>query len=165
MALWSRSKQPATPPTSNYNPATDEVSLDRCVRRLREILEEVDSIEQFLREAYKQADFRPGPDRESRLNVAVNRWRIPGFCGYKLLVEAQALMELIIVRVKTLRDLYAETGDTEKIRKLEGIQSAIEEGEPGFLETLADMEVYSSLNPYDQLMAIAERQRVRQSTA
>ena len=44
MAWWNRPKRPATPPIPDFNPATDEASLDRCVRRLEEILDEVGPI-------------------------------------------------------------------------------------------------------------------------
>lgn len=163
MSWWNRSKQPATSSTSNFNPATDEASLDRCVRRLKEILEEVGPIGQFLEKASERV--APGPDFESRFAAAVNRVRIPGFCGYKLVVEAWTLMELIAVRVITLRDLHAETGNTDKIRKLDGIQAIMEEIEPDLRKSLAHMEIYSSLKGDDQVEAIVKRYLDRRSTA
>ncbi len=74
-------------------------------------------------------------------------------------------MELIAVRVITLRDLYAETGNTDKIRKLDEIQVIVEESEPVLRNTLAEMEMFSSLWGDDQLKAIVKRYLDRQSTA
>lgn len=157
MAWWNRSKRPATPSASDFNPATDEASLNRCVRRLLEICEELGPVGQFLEETSKRADLNPGLDFESRLAAAINRARIPGFCGYKLVLEAWTLMELIAVRVITLRDLHAETGNTDKIRKLDWIQAAMEEVEPDLRKALAHMEIYSSLKGDDQLEARVKR--------
>lgn len=165
MAWWNRSKRPATPSVSDFNPATDEASLDRCVRRLHEILEEVGPLGQFLEEASKRADLNPGPDFESRFATAVERTRIPGFCGYKLVVESWTLMELIAVRVITLRNLHAETGNADKIRKLDGIQAAMEEIEPILRKALAHMEIYSSLKGNDQVEVVLKRYLDRRSTA
>ena len=165
MAWWNRSKRPATPSISDFNPATDEASLNRCVRRLHEILEEVGPIGQFLEEASKRGDLNPGPDFESRLAAAIIRARIPGFCGYKLVLEAWTLMELIAVRVITLRDLHAETGNTDKIRKLDGIQALMEEVEPDLRKALAHMEIYSSPKGDDQVEAMVKRYLDRRSTA
>ena len=158
MAWWNRRKQRATPSISNYNPATDEASLDRCVHRLGEILEELGPLGEFLENAGKEVS-------EDRLAEAVNRGRIPGFCGYKLVVEGWTLMELIAVRVITLRDLHAETGNTDKIRKLDETQAVIEEIEPMLRKALAHMEIYSSLKGIDQVEAIIKRYLDRRSTA
>ena len=163
MAWWNRSKQPAIPPISNFNPATDEASLDRCVRRLGEILEELGPLGQFLEKASERVN--PGPDFESRFAAAVERVRIPGFCGYKLVVEAWTLMELIAVRVITLRKLHGETGNTDNIRKLDGIQTAMEEFEPTLRKALTDMEIYSSLKGNDQMEALLKRYLDRRSSA
>ena len=99
----------------------------------------------------------PGPDFENRLAEAMERVRIPGFCGYKLVVEAWTLMELIAVRVITLRDLHAETGNTDKIRKLDEIQAVMEEVEPSLREARAHMEIYSSLDGMEQVDAMLKR--------
>ena len=155
LAWWNRRKQPATPSISDFNPAADEASLDRCVRRLREILEELGPLGQFLEKAGEQVN--PGPDSENRLAEALKRVRIPGFCGYKLVVEAWTLMELIGVRVITLRKLHGETGTTEKIRKLDEIQGVMEEVEPMLRKSLAAMEIYSSLDGNEQAEAMPKR--------
>lgn len=136
------------------------------MRRLGEIMDEVGPLGQFLEKVCKQvAPLASGPEFENRLATSLNRARIPGFCGYKLLVEASTLMELIAVRVITLRDLYAETGNTDKIRKLDEIQVIVEESEPVLRNTLAEMEMFSSLWGDDQLKAIVKRYLDRQSTA
>ena len=158
MSWWNRRKRPAIRPISDFNPATDEASLDRCVHRLGEILEELGPLGQFLENAGEEVS-------EDRLAEAVNRVRIPGFCGYKLVVEAWTLMELIAVRVITLRDLHAETGNTDKIRKLDETQAVIEEIEPMLRKALADMEIYSSLKGNDQVEAVLKRYLDRRSTA
>lgn len=153
MSWWNRSKQPSTP--ASANPATDETSLDRCVRRLQEILDELGPIGQFLEAAGER--MTPGPDLENRLAGEVERLRVPGFCAYKLTLEAWTLMELIAVRVIALRKLCAQTGRKDKPGKLDAIQAVTEQVEPMLRETLAQMEVYSSLDGKAQLEAMAKR--------
>ncbi len=154
LAWWKRSKQPATPSISNFNPATDEAYLDRCVRRFREILEELGPIGQFLENA--SGRMSPGSDLNP-LAAALEQIRVPGFCGYKLVVEAWTLMELIAVRVIVLRKLYDEVGNTEKTGKLDEIQVVMEQVEPMLRKALAVMEIYSSLDGIEQLEATLKR--------
>ena len=163
MAWWNRSKQPATPSISNFNPATDEASLDRCVRRFREILGELGPIGQFLEKAGESVN--QGPDSVNRLAEALERVRIPGFCGYKLVVEAWTLMELIAVRVIALRKLHGETGKTDKIRKLDEIQAVMDEVEPMLRKSLAQLEIYSSLKGDEQVEGMLNRYLKRHGKA
>ena len=70
-------------------------------------------------------------------------------------------MELIAVRVIALRKLCAQTGQKDKLGKLDGIQGSTEQIEPMLRETLAQMEVYSSLDGRAQLKAMTIRSRRR----
>ena len=106
---------------STYDPAGDEQSLDSCVHRLHEILEELGAIGEFLEGAPK---LDAGPDFEARVADAVERNRIPGFCGHRLLQECRILMELITVRVAVLRENCARQGNGEKVAELEAIEAA-----------------------------------------
>lgn len=153
MAWWNRTK--STSDVTTYNPATDEASLDRCIRRLNEILEEMGTVGKFLETIGEMTV--SDPDSEKRLTAELlGRVRIPGFCGYKLVAEGWTLMELIAVRVVAMRKLYAHSENTEKLRKLDQIQAHTEAVEPGLREALRDMEVYSSLDGKTQLGAIIQ---------
>ncbi len=150
--------QPESPSAPDYNPATDEPSLDRCVRRLREIAEELGPIGRFLEQSGERV--APGPDFANRFAAAAERLRIPGFCGYKLVVESWTLMELIAVRVIALRKVYGEygeTGNARKMRKPDEIQAAMQEIESALRKTLASMEVYGSLDGNEQVEAMLKR--------
>lgn len=89
----------------------------------------------------------------------MERVRIPGFCAYKHAVEAWILMELIAVRLGALWKLHSETGNSEKLRKLDRIQAVVEQIEPMLSQSLADLEVYSSLDGRQQFEAMAKRFR------
>ena len=155
MSLWNRKKP--TPPETSYNPATDEDSLDRCVRRLNEILDELGPVGQFLEAVGDLRTSAGSPDFEKRLAAELERVRIPGFCGNKLVAESLILMELIAVRVVAMRKLYANSGNTEKLRKLDQIQTLTEAVEPGLREAARNMEEYSSLDGKTQLEALIQR--------
>lgn len=153
--LWNR-KKPILPERS-YDPATDEASLDRCVRRFNEIIDELESVGKFLENV---ADLRPlagTPDFDKHMVTELNRMRVPGSCGHKLVAESSILIELIGVRVVSLRKLYADSGDAEKLRKLDQIQTLTDALEPGLRESVRDMEVFSSLDGETQLEAISQR--------
>jgi hypothetical protein len=136
MSWWNRTK--LSPQTTTYNPATDEVSLDRCVRRLNEILEEMGPVGSFL-ETGGELMVASGPDMEKRLAVNLERMRIPGYCSHKLVAEAWTLMELITVRVFAIRKLYAYSGNTKKLRKLDGIQAQLRGGNGQIFHWLASV--------------------------
>lgn len=157
MSWWNRTKSARE--TTTYNPATDEVSLDRCVRRLDEILEELGPVGSFLETIGDVPS--SGPDLEKGLTAALERLRIPGFCGHRLVAEAWTLMELIAVRVVAMRQVYANSGNTEKLRKLDQIQALTEAVEPGLREAVRNMEVYSSLDGKTQLEAFLKRRAPR----
>ena len=157
MAWWHRKKP--TPRITTYNPATDAVSLDRCVRRFNEILEELELVGQFLETIGNLK--ASSPDFEKRMVAELNRVRIPGFCGYKLVMEAWTLMELISVRVVAMRKLYTDSENSEELRKLDRIQVLTEAVEPGLRESVRDMEVYSSLDGETQLEAIIKRRAAK----
>jgi hypothetical protein len=82
---------------------------------------------------------------------------VPGYCAYKLTLEAWTLLELIAVRVTTLRKVYGEAGQREKLGKLDAIQAATEQVEPMVRATLAELEVYSSLDGHAQLQLRLKR--------
>ncbi|MBI3666007.1 MAG: hypothetical protein HY236_07250 [Acidobacteria bacterium] len=137
-----------------YNPATDEASLDRCVRRLLEIIQEFPPIGEFLEAA---EPVETGPGWEKRLAAHLSRVRIPGFCANRLAVEAWTLTELIAVRVITLRSIYSDAGNQEKVRKLDGIEAETEAFAPLLHATMASLEPFSSLDGKSQWEAMLKR--------
>jgi hypothetical protein len=153
---WKREPHISAPVA--YTPATDEGSLDRCVRRLQEILAELGPIGEFLENT---GDLSPGEDLARRVADQLNRVRASGYCAYKLASEAWTLLELIAVRVIALRKVYDQTGQSRKLSKLDAIQAATEQAEPMVRETLAELEAYSSLDGGVQLQLMLKRKPMR----
>jgi hypothetical protein len=151
---WWKRKQDHGLALTAWNPATDEASLDRCVRRLHEILEELGPIGAFFE---KTGDVTPGSSLAERTAAEMNRLRVPGYCAYKLTLEAWTLMELIAVRVVGLRQLYAQTTQSTKLAKLAEIQAITERVEPMLRTSLSEMEMYSSLDGHVQLEMMLKR--------
>jgi len=145
--------------SASYNPAADEESLNRCVRRLHDIAEESGRIGAFLDQTPR---LDPSSRFDERLESAVERNRIPGFCGHRLLLESGILVELVAVRVAVLRIEYEKQGNRVKLAKLERIE-AFCEGLGPILQAAADtMSVFSSLDAVEQLKAIVARGRAKE---
>ena len=101
----------------------DESKLDRCVRRLSEIMEELGEVGLFLEKssaAMAEYGRKVKSEKEllEELKNEIRKTKIPGFCGVKLLQEASALIDMIGVRISYLRGL-GEGVNTKKIDTIE----------------------------------------------
>ena len=139
-----------------YNPAADEESLDRCIQRLQDIAEESGRIGVFLEQTQP---LEPGPNFDRQLESRVERNRVPGFCGHRLLLESQILVELVAVRVAVLRKVYEERNNESKLARLDKIEAFCDGLEPILSAAMDTMSVFNSLNSVDQLNAIIARGR------
>ncbi|HPC74504.1 MAG TPA: hypothetical protein P5551_07255 [Syntrophales bacterium] len=101
----------------------DEEKLDRCVRRLSEIMEELGEVGLYLEKSNAaMADYGKKIKTEEelleKLREEIRETKIPGFCGVKLLQEATALIDVIGVRIFYLRGLAVGV-NTKKIEAIE----------------------------------------------
>ncbi len=106
----------------------DEIKLDRCVRRLSEIMEELGEVGLFLdKSSAAMSEYGKKVKSEEelleRLRDEIRETRIPGFCGVKLLQEATALIDIIGVRISYLRGL----GKGVNVKKIDSIERFIRE--------------------------------------
>lgn len=101
----------------------DEEKLDRCVRRLSEIMEELGEVGLFLeKSSAAMADYGKKVKSEEelldKLRDEIRETKVPGFCGVKLLQEATALIDIIGIRISYLRSLAGGV-NTKKIDAIE----------------------------------------------
>jgi superfamily II RNA helicase len=101
----------------------DEEKLDRCVRRLSEIMEELGEVGLFLeKSSAAMADYGKKIKTEEelldKLRDEIRETKVPGFCGVKLLQEATALIDIIGIRISYLRSLTGGV-NTKKIDAIE----------------------------------------------
>jgi superfamily II RNA helicase len=101
----------------------DEEKLDRCVRRLSEIMEELGEVGLFLeKSSAAMADYGKKVKSEEellgKLRDEIRETKVPGFCGVKLLQEATALIDIIGIRISYLRSLTGGV-NTKKIDAIE----------------------------------------------
>jgi superfamily II RNA helicase len=106
----------------------DEEKLDRCVRRLSEIMEELGEVGLCLeKSSAAMAEYGKKVKSEEelleKLRDEIRETKIPGFCGVKLLQEATALIDIIGVRISYLRGL----GEGINVRKIDAIEKFIRE--------------------------------------
>ena len=139
----------------------DESKLDRCVRRLSEIMEELADVGLFLeKSAGKNLKGRGVKSHEEFLEMLgreIGTIKGPGYCGFKLLQEAGALIDIIGVRVQYLRGL----GDRANVRKLDAIETFINEKlQPILSVSLDEMSHYSTLDEKRILEALMEKHSV-----
>lgn len=93
----------------------DEFSLDAQVKRVSEILEELEELKGLLE------DFE-GSGRPLEIDP-----RIPGFCAHKLAEEAFALLGLISLRVEFIRKEQELSGSSVLLERGNEIQGFLEQ--------------------------------------
>jgi hypothetical protein len=106
----------------------DESKLDRCVRRLGEIMEELGEVGLFLEKssaamAEQGRKVKSEEELLEKLKNEIRETKIPGFCGVKLLQEASTLIDIIGVRISYLRGL----GEGVNTKKIDSIEKFIRE--------------------------------------
>jgi hypothetical protein len=106
----------------------DESKLDRCVRRLGEIMEELGEVGLFLEKssaamAEQGRKVKSEEELLEKLKNEIRETKIPGFCGVKLLLEASTLIDIIGVRISYLRGL----GEGVNTKKIDSIEKFIRE--------------------------------------
>ena len=121
----------------------DEFSLDAQVRRISEILEELEELKGLLEDI--------GGGREPDAFDP----RIPGFCSTKLAEEAVALLGLLSLRVGFIRKEYEPSGRSESLDRANEIKAFLEqEAEPKIHEYLDWARPYAQLEVSEVLASI-----------
>jgi hypothetical protein len=135
----------------------DESALDRCIKRLIEVQEELGTVGIIFEDsAARMKKGWPEQEIEKRIVEEANRIRIPGFCAYHLAEEGMALLNLIALRVTLLRKGYT---NSKRLQKLTEMQKYVEEVEPFMRQTLKSMEAYSTLDAHKIVESIARKYR------
>ncbi len=135
----------------------DELALEKYIRRLSEVGEELGKIGRILE---RSAD-RVNPNlAEEQLTHQIldelNSIRIPGFCAYKLAEEGLILLNLISVKIILLRQAYEKAGNRPQIEKMRRLREHIETlHEPLMHTTLQEMRPYSTMDPKKIMESIA----------
>ena len=140
---------------AKYDPSTDSNSLALCVDRLRVVVEELGKIGEFL----QQGETAPAGESTDPVRAAIDHFRVPGFCGYKLAVEAWTILELVAVRLASIR----RTGVPQHLAdKIDAIERYTDGLDPLVRGALTVMAPFKSLDPSELLRAVAERIRKEQ---
>jgi superfamily II RNA helicase len=137
----------------------DEEKLDRCVRRLSEIMEELGEVGLFLeKSSAAMAEYGKKIKSEEKLleklRDEIRETKIPGFCGVKLLQEATALIDIIGVRISYLRGL----GEGVNTRKIDSIEKFIREKlQPILTVSFKEMAHFGTMDEKNILETILAR--------
>ncbi len=138
----------------------DESKLDRCVRRLSEIMEELGEVGLFLEKssaAMAECGRKAKSEEEllEKLKNEIRETKVPGFCGVKLLQEASTLIDMIGVRISYLRGL----GPGINTRKLDSIEKFIREKlQPILTVSFKEMAHFGTLDEKKILETILARE-------
>lgn len=160
---WKRVKEKArTEMTSSSDYKSDESALDRYARRLSEVEEELAELGKFLEELDESANERFDPsasEQETYTQVTekVYNLRIPAFCAIKLAEEGLALLNLIAVRIASLRSIYEQSTSSPKLQKLADLKNHVDEVEPILRKTLDDLAPYSTLDARKIIESVCQR--------
>jgi len=138
----------------------DEAKLDRCVRRLSEIMEELGDVGVFLEKssaAMAEHGRKSRSDEEllEKLKNEIRETKVPGFCGVKLLQEASALIDMIGVRISYLRGL----GTGINTKKIDSVEKFIREKlQPILAVSFKEMAHFGTLDEKKILETILARE-------
>jgi len=138
----------------------DEAKLDRCVRRLSEIMEKLGEVGLFLeKSSATMADYgrkaRSEEELLEKLKNEIRKTKVPGFCGVKLMQEASALIDMIGVRISYLRGL----GEGVNARKIDAIEKFIREKlQPILTVSFKEMAHFGSMDEKKILETILARE-------
>jgi len=137
----------------------DESKLDRCVRRLGEIMEELGEVGLFLEKssaamAEHGRKIKSEEELLDKLKNEIRETKIPGFCGVKLLQEGSVLIDIIGVRISYLRGL----GEGVNTKKIDSIEKFIHEKlQPILTVSFKEMAHFGSMDEKKILEAILAR--------
>jgi hypothetical protein len=126
---------PGEPASPIVDYLIDEFSLDAQVKRVSEILEELEELKGLLE------DFK-GDGQPLEIDP-----RIPGFCAHKLAEEAFALLGLISLRVEFIRKEQELSGSSVLLERANQVQDLLEqEAGPKIREYQDWVKPYSDLD-------------------
>jgi hypothetical protein len=117
LAYQDELSSPGEPASPIVDYLIDEFSLDAQVKRISEILEELEELKGLL-------DDLEGAGPAHPLEVDP---RIPGFCAYKLTEEAVALLGLISLRVEFIRKEQELSGRSVLLERANAVQGFLEQ--------------------------------------
>ena len=134
----------------------DEFSLGAQVKRVSEILEELEGLKGLLDdlEGDGQPDGSPNGPTDPAHPLEVDP-RIPGFCVHKLAEEAVALLGLISLRVEFIRKEQELSGGSVLLERANEVQGFLEqEAGPKIREYQDRAEQYGSADVTDLLASL-----------
>ena len=135
------------PTEANKKISANEAILEKYVQRLSEVLQELGEIGKMFEESAAQINPRESETELMRqITNEVNQNRISGFCAYKLAEEGMALLSLIAIKAFSLKDMYEQSDDLTRQKKLTHLQNYVNEVEPIIRQTLNDMAPYNTLD-------------------
>lgn len=142
---------------SNLN--VEEAALEKYVRRLSEVQDELSEIGTIFESSIASLDINASQHQLlEQITLAVNKIRIPGFCAYKLAEEGLVLLNLIAVGSLSLRKVYEQSGNSSQLKKLSHLQDLIDTTiEPLMRQTLEEMTPYSTMDGRKIIESIAAR--------
>ncbi len=148
LAYQDELSSPGEPASPIVNYLIDELSLDAQVKRVSEILEELEELTGLLEdlEGDGQPDGSPTVPTEPAHPLEVDP-RIPGFCAHKLTEEAVALLGLISLRVEFIRKEQELSGSSVLLERANEVQGFLEqEAGPKILQYRDFVKPYSDLD-------------------
>lgn len=130
----------------------DEFSLDAQVKRVSEILEELEELKGLLEDL--EGDGQP-------LEIDP---KIPGFCAHKLTEEAFALLGLISLRVEFIRKEQGLSGSSVLLEKADKVQGFLEqEAGPKILQCRDLAKPFSDLDVSQLVESIGSQDQDQES--
>lgn len=115
LAYQDDRSSPGEPTSPIVDYLIDQSSLDTQVKRVSEILEELEELKVLLEDL-------EGNGQPLEIDL-----RIPGFCAHKLTEEAAALLDLISLRVEFIRKEQELSGSSVLLERTNEVQGFLEQ--------------------------------------
>jgi hypothetical protein len=157
LAYQDELSSPGEPASPIVDYLIDEFSLDAQVRRLSEVLEELEELKGLLEDvqAGTQTHGAPAAAKEPPAHPLEADPRIPGFFAFKLAEEAAAMLGLISLRLDFIRKEQEFSGHSVALERANEVQAFVEqEAGPKIRQFGGWARPYSDVDAADLLAGI-----------
>lgn len=154
LAYQDELSSPSEPASPIVDYLIDEFTLDAQMKRVSEILQELEELKGLLENLKGDGPAQP-------LEVDP---RIPGFCAHKLAEEAAALSDLISLRVEFIRKEQAMSGSSVLLERTNEVRDFLaQEAGPKIREYLDFAKEYSGLDVSRLVEPLGSKDQVQES--
>ncbi len=153
--LWNQIFGKGKEISSSYKYENCEAAINRYIKRLNDIHQEIAEIGRHFEESSQQIKTGEATESLEETITLVNKFRIPGYCAYKLAEEGLTLVHLLSVKIALLKN--EDNKSNADIAELDNTVEFLDVSEQSFNQVLEEMPPYKSLKDVDVIQETLTR--------